>query len=88
MARPLKHWGCDFRCGFTNSNRKRVNAHEAKCFSNPAVRACRTCHYLNKEDDLFCSHEGGPDTFYDGDGKLTLRQGCDLWEPNARTAAE
>jgi hypothetical protein len=46
MAMPSKitAWSCQFKCGRRVCTTKSViEKHEARCFSNPAMRACKTC---------------------------------------------
>jgi hypothetical protein len=44
---PIKQtiWGCEFGCHKKYVGKSRMVAHEARCFRNPARRACPTCFY-------------------------------------------
>jgi hypothetical protein len=81
MPRELKTWGCDFRCGKTAQNRKRIEKHEQTCFSNPARRACKTCKhdcftkYVDPSEwDHYCAIDARP-------GDKNAISDCPVWEP-------
>ena len=45
-------WACQWGCRRNVLvSRKRMEAHEAKCWRNPARRACASCKHLNEYDD-------------------------------------
>lgn len=55
MPREVKRYLCDFRCHTpAKSKREAMEAHEAICLKNPAVKACTTCaheiYYKDGED--------------------------------------
>jgi len=85
VPRELTTWGCDFRCGYVNTKRPKIEKHEKTCFANPARRACKTCkHDLKSRDaeDCFCDHPDGEDLRPNDSGdRLSCRADCPAWEP-------
>lgn len=54
MAIKVVGWSCQFKCGERiKAKRKSMEAHEGRCFRNPARRACQTC-----------LHDEAPETEY------------------------
>ncbi len=50
MSHQVKAWKCDF-CKYLNEERSRVNDHtKRRCYDNPDLRACKTCHHFGLED--------------------------------------
>jgi len=47
MARQVKAFACEYGCARRLlGSKKRMEAHEAKCFFNPQTQSCATCsHY-------------------------------------------
>ena len=42
------------------TSRKRMEIHEARCFHNPARRACQTCaNYAMDSETVYTPHHGG-----------------------------
>lgn len=45
-------YGCEFKCGHRHvKNKKLMEAHERRCWKNPANRTCKTCRYEDYFDD-------------------------------------
>jgi len=44
MATHVTRWQCD-HCGYLLKTEKGMLRHEARCFHNPDLKACATCHY-------------------------------------------
>jgi len=89
MPRPLKTWGCDFRCGYVNSKLPKIVKHERTCFENPERRACRTCKHDIKgvhPDDCYCAidfnrEDDDAPLRPSGEGeRVTCRADCPSWE--------
>lgn len=74
--------GCEFRCGYRiNTSRKAIELHEARCFCNPARRACKTCvhsYYEDYEHDTGAGGNFGCDVDALPCGK-TATVDCDGW---------
>lgn len=55
-----------YRCPFCTRARAKKTAateHIARCWNNPAAKACKTCiHYEPGEDGLYPGHPGFPET--------------------------
>lgn len=69
---------CPWCTRFSRSKRAAVVAHMARCWRNPAVRACKTCAFFQPGrvgvmDDEACLHENGPDL------SGGLQEHCPLW---------
>lgn len=59
MARPVKAYGCDFKCGTkVLLSKKSMLAHESRCFHNPERRACISCkNFESFQDSNGMEHE-------------------------------
>ena len=90
MPVERKAWACQYGCGRNVlTSRKRMEAHEARCWRNPARRACVACKHFNQYDDDN-GMDGTPylQTWHvreclanDGiDISEKLRHDCPLWE--------
>jgi hypothetical protein len=54
MPRKVTAWACKFRCGRkTDTVKKRMVEHEARCRMNPDQRACPTCMHWTREEQEF-----------------------------------
>jgi hypothetical protein len=52
MARQVKAYACDYKCGRgVILSKKNMESHESRCFHNPDKRACATCAYFEKGSD-------------------------------------
>lgn len=52
MAREVKAYGCEYRCGKkVVLSKKSMIDHESRCFHNPEKKACVTCVYFERERD-------------------------------------
>lgn len=52
MAREVKAYGCDFKCGRkVVMSKESMIDHESRCFHNPSKKACVTCIHFEREDD-------------------------------------
>jgi len=52
MPIERKAWACQYKCGRNVlTSRKRMETHEARCWRNPARRACASCKHLLEYDD-------------------------------------
>jgi hypothetical protein len=64
MPREVKAWVCEHGCGYKcQTHKARIVKHEARCYSNPANRSCRTCHHERTDDysgDFVCECAGAP----------------------------
>lgn len=76
MPRKVTAYGCEFKCGQSVVIRKQsIVDHEKNCFSNPKVRACKTCRIFSIEDnDGHCEEDKIPEN------KFAVR-GCEYWKP-------
>ena len=75
--RPVKAWGCAFKCGRIATKREAIARHEPTCMKNPERRACPTCiHDAKDEDGMDCEIGSRP-----ADTKMTYN--CQNWEPEA-----
>jgi hypothetical protein len=65
MPREVKAYACEFRCGKkTTMRRASMVEHEAKCWRNPAAKACLTCRYERMDDE--CDEiMTGPDSWWE-----------------------
>lgn len=60
MPNKITAFSCAFKCGRVGVKRKSVEAHEGRCFRNPATRSCQTCiHYKFDEWDVGYGLESG-----------------------------
>lgn len=61
MPRKMTAYACDFRCGRkTDTNRRRMEAHEKRCKKNPDRRACPSCaHWVQDWDSYYDRHAPG-----------------------------
>ena len=61
MAREVKAFACEFGCRRNVTvSRKRMTDHEARCFYNPAQKACATCkHLITEWDEQYMGHHFG-----------------------------
>ena len=59
MARQIKAYGCDFKCGTkVLMSKKAMEAHEVICFYNPERKACVSCaNFETFEDSNGMEHE-------------------------------
>jgi len=56
MPREVKYWLCDHKCGRRAfKDKKTVEAHESRCWKNPALRTCLTCKFHEVVKDG-CDH--------------------------------
>lgn len=89
MPRELKTWGCDYRCGYTNTKRAKIEKHEKTCFCNPGRRACKTCKHDYKDphdsEGCYCDHPDGDDLRPYANGLITCRYDCPGWAPKSVT---
>ena len=47
MAKQVKAFACEYGCARrVLTSKKRMEAHEAKCYRNPKTRSCATCKYF------------------------------------------
>lgn len=87
MAKEIKAWACSFNCGrAVLTKRKAMESHEARCFSNPASKSCKTCSLQRFEPrDEECGIAGG---FYCEDDRIprdqTARTNCEYWREAKR----
>ena len=90
MAKLIKAYSCDFKCGRTVlTSKKAMEGHEAKCFHNPKRRACITCahfeSYLDsngmEDDPAFLQTWRHTECNAEIDISEKLRHDCDLWQP-------
>jgi len=94
MPVERKAWACAWKCGCkVTTSRKRMEFHEARCFRNPARKACQTCahHEMDSETVYNPDHGGNPGStdyevqipYCDADETIDLRKGprcdCPLW---------
>jgi hypothetical protein len=83
----VKRWRCPF-CRRTHSSRARAALHIARCWLNPAARACKTCQHYEYEPDgepCFPSRSCDCNQGYERCGRGfdlggTIRSSCALWE--------
>ena len=79
MPRELTTWGCDFRCGYVNTKRPKIEKHEKTCFHNPARRACKTCKhdectiYMDGDREPYCAVDARPND-------VNALADCPAWE--------
>jgi hypothetical protein len=87
MPIPFKvtEYGCAFKCGHKHSkNIDGMAKHEARCWYNPEVRACKTCkhydRYIDSDDYTSWFAEGCNvvDEFNNEDFKIHTN--CEHWE--------
>lgn len=100
MPRKVTAYACKFFCGRkTDTNRKRMEAHEQRCRLNPARRACPTCKNWEEEiSDEYSGHQFGEPTFRwvmirfckidinkdpNGENRTPFIYDCEKWEPRA-----
>lgn len=87
-ARPVEYTTTRFACPFcrrySRSKREPVADHMTRCWKNPAVRACKTCHHFCQQDTEpevglaaveWCDAQ---DVGLDG-----IRDHCPLWAPQS-----
>jgi len=75
MARQIKAYGCDFKCGTkVLMSKKAMEAHEVICFYNPERKACVSC-------DNF-------ESFNDSNGMEHDRRFLETWRQNQCLAIE
>lgn len=78
-------------CHRTHSKKQAAEQHIARCWNNPAARACKTCeHYTAADaDGPYPEHPGWPEQCEQGRKLLSgLHTGCPLWGPQAAPCAE
>ena len=52
MAREVKAYGCQHKCGQkVVLSKKSMIDHESRCFYDPKKKACVTCVYFEREKD-------------------------------------
>lgn len=76
-------------CGITRAKRSTMVAHIARCWHNPAARACKTCvHYTPPEDGPYPEHPGWPEGCGVGQviGDLP-NSNCPSWQPRTEAAS-
>jgi hypothetical protein len=62
MPVAVKAFACEFRCGHkVMVSAKAISRHEKNCFSNPGVKACRTCKHFAKD---YADNGNGADDIY------------------------
>lgn len=93
MPRPVKAYGCSWKCGRRPSTSyEGTLAHEKTCFMNPFRRACKTCRfeaiYLDWErpgpqDFRFCAHENENEL-----GEHNIKWDCPDWLPKVGVSLE
>jgi hypothetical protein len=77
MPIERKAWACAWNCGGrVTTSRKRMEFHEARCFHNPARRACQTCANFDRRNG--CLAENGPVLEEAG-----MQYGCQWWSNKA-----
>lgn len=89
MPIERKAWACAWKCGGkVSTSRKRMEFHEARCFRNPARKACQTCANFKTDwdDDGYPAHMGGRSwkiRYCEADNKIDLadklHSDCPLW---------
>lgn len=85
MPRAVTAYACIFKCGENvKTVRKRMEAHEAICFHNPARRACQTClHFKTDSETIYNPYHGGDPGSTDYESKFhycDAREDVDLVE--------
>tara|TARA_R110000787_G_scaffold140618_2_gene254145 strand:- start:513 stop:788 length:276 start_codon:yes stop_codon:yes gene_type:complete len=87
MAREVKAYGCDFKCGRkVVMSKKSMTDHESRCFHNPEKKACVTCaHFELEQDDNgmqgSCYHSWNiPTCNATGEHLDKLKNNCELHE--------
>lgn len=68
----VKRYQCPF-CRRSRSARRAAEQHIARCWLNPAARACKTCAHFSNDEDY------GPDCGAGVDLEKGLRDFCPLW---------
>ena len=83
MPTAVKAWACAWKCRESvKTSRKRMEFHEARCFRNPARRACQTCKHLVRDgsyEDGFYWQCGADDVIDLQDSGM--RCDCPKWMP-------
>jgi len=49
IRKMVPRWGCP-SCGHTQSSSTRIREHMARCWADPANRACRTCTHHERQN--------------------------------------
>jgi hypothetical protein len=53
MAEQVEAWRCEHCRRFRRAQKQTVEAHEKRCFSNPATKTCKTCAHSGIEIEDF-----------------------------------
>lgn len=86
---PVWRYLCPF-CRRGRSTAKAASAHIARCYKNPAARACKTCHAYQPEEqgDYATGYPGCAEGCHAGrDLRTGLLIGCSDWGPRPRALA-
>jgi len=86
----VKRYECP-TCSYRRSAKKSVADHMARCWENPANKACRTCRHF--QPSVFGPPIDGPSVeercgrgllfeLSEITGNQKLHTDCELWEPN------
>lgn len=72
MEITVKRYLCPW-CRRGRSDRRTAEAHAARCWRNPAARACKTCRNLERDEEIgdFCAEAV--------DLRDGLVAGCEFW---------
>lgn len=84
MPVKIRSYACDYRCGYVRTKRSMVVEHEKRCFSNPLVRACRTCALCEREEqefvEYYCDHYEWPIGAETDDDHMKFKFNCEHWK--------